>query len=187
MGQFVLAFLLRSHGDYFPEASAFQLLEVNMKYLMLLATVLLLPACASQQAETKVNEELKQEPGVFNQAEIAEKSHEIILNHPSLTDKQRGEMRELFAEVYRKNIVLRSEIGKLKGVFFKTLFSRDRKEAEMKVLKKRLLAANEKKMELMLNALDSANKILGKDGNPQQFERLFRELDRIHAYDGINK
>lgn len=155
-----------------------------MRFFALLATVLLLPACASQQAEKKVDEEVRQESGVFNQQEIAEKSHDIILNHPTLTDKQRAEMRELFAEVYRKNIVLRSEIGKLKGVFFKTLFSRDKKDAEMKVLKKRLLAANEKKMDLMLDALDKAYKILGKDGDPQHFERLFRELDRIHAYDG---
>lgn len=155
-----------------------------MKRLALLATILLLPACAAHQAEKRVDEEVRQEPGVFNQQEIAEKSHEIILNHPTLTDKQRGEMKELFAEVYRKNILLRSEIGKLKGVFFKTLFSRDKKEAEMKVLKKRLLAANEKKMNLMLDALDKAYVILGKDGNPQNFERLFRELDKMHAYDG---
>ncbi len=158
-----------------------------MRYLALLSSILLLPACASYKAEKKVDEELRQEPGVFSQAEIAEKSHDIILNHPSLTDKQRSEMRELFGEVFRKNIVLRSEIGKLKGVFFKTLFSRDRNEAEMKVLKKRLLAANDKKMNLMLDALDKAYKILGKEGNPQQFERLFRELDRIHAYDGVDR
>lgn len=154
-----------------------------MKKFAFIATAFLLSACAAQQAENKVDEKVRQEPGVFSQQEIAEKSHDIILNHPTLTDKQRAEMKELFAEVYRKNIVLRSEIGKLKGVLFKTLFSRDRKDAEMKVLKKRLLAANEKKMALMLDALDKAYVILGKDGDPQHFERLFRELDKIHAYD----
>lgn len=154
-----------------------------MKRFAFIATAFLLSACAAHQAEKKVDEQVRQEPGVFSQQEIAEKSHDIILNHPTLTDKQRAEMKELFAEVYRKNIILRSEIGKLKGVFFKTLFSRDRKDAEMKVLKKRLLTANEKKMELMLDALDKAYAILGKDGDPQHFERLFRELDKIHAYD----
>lgn len=154
-----------------------------MKKFALIAAVTLLSACASQKAEQKVNEEVKKEPGVFNQQEIAERAHELILNHPSLTDKQRGEMKSLFAEVYRKNILIRSEIGKLKGVLFKTLFNRDSKPAEMKVLKKRLLTANQDKMDLMLDALDKAVVILGKNGDPQQFERLFLEIDRVHASD----
>jgi len=154
-----------------------------MKYLVILAAVIFLPSCASQKAEQKVDEEVRQEPGVFNQQEIAERAHDLILNHPSLTDKQRNEMKVLFAEVYRKNILIRSDIGKLKGVLFKNLFNRYSKPAEMKVLKKRLLAANQGKMDLMLDALDKAVVILGKNGDPQQFERLFLEIDRVHASD----
>jgi hypothetical protein len=153
------------------------------KRLLWVIVIGVMPGCATYQAENRVNEEMRQEPGVFSQEEIASRSHEIILNHPSLSNEQRKKMQELFADVYRKNIVLRSEIGKLKGVLFKTLFSRDRKESEMAVLKRRLLASNEKKMNLMLDALDETYKILGKDTDPRQFERLFHEIDRVYAHE----
>lgn len=151
-----------------------------MKRSLFLVTTLLLTACAGQEANKTVDENLKREAGIFNQQEIADRTHDIIMNHPSLTEKQRGEMQELFAEVYRKNILLRSEIGKLKGVLFKTLFNPNRKETELAVIKKRLLAANEKKMDTMLDALDKASKIIGKDKTNEELERIWKNFDSIH-------
>ena len=54
-------------------------------------------------------------------------------------------------------------------------------QARKAKLKKRLLDANQKKMDIMLDAMDKAMKILGKDKDPVQFERMFRDLDKLHA------
>jgi len=151
-----------------------------MKRSIILSVILLTAGCASQEANKSVDENLKRETGIFNQGEIADKTHEIIMNHPSLNEKQRAEMQDLFAEVYRKNILIRSEIGKLKGVLFKTLFNPNRKEAEMNVIKKRLLVANQRKMDTMLDALDKASKIIAKDKTKEELERLWRDFDSIH-------
>jgi len=153
-----------------------------MKKCIGIICVIFLTSCASHRAQERVSENLEKEDGVYNQQEIAERTHNIILNHPSMTDQQREQMRKLFADVFGQTIQLRSEIGKLKGVLFKTLFDKGDHKAELKIIKSKLLAINQKKMDLMLDALDKSIVILGKE-NLEKYQGMFRDLEMIHRSD----
>lgn len=144
-----------------------------------------LSLCACSTAGTKPPQEpVRQEAPANTADDIGRQAHDIILNHPSLSPKQRAQMLEVYADVSRRSTELRTELAKLKSAFFRSLFTSPRNEIEMKALKQKLLAANAKKMELMLQALEKAENILAQ-GDTRQLEKIFYELDRLHRFDAI--
>lgn len=154
-----------------------------MKRFFLLALIPCLCACST--AATKPPDMPVQHASPSPGADdTGKQAHDIILNHPSLSPKQRTQMLEVYTDVGRRSAELRTELGKLKAAFFRSLFNSPRNETELKSLKQKLLAANAKKMELMLNALEKAENVLAQ-GDTRQLEKIFYELDRLHRFDAI--
>jgi len=121
---------------------------------------LMLAGCASTK---KLNEQVDNQIASEKVGDgSASKARDAIWNHPNLTEDQREKLLSLHKEVLLKSSQIREEAAKTKGVFFEALFSNQKNEKKLTLLKRRLIKLNQRKMELMLTSMSRARKIVGK-------------------------
>lgn len=126
-----------------------------------IAVAFALLGCATP-AQKRVDKAVKQESGVSSQAELYKKGHQAILNSPGATKEQREKMLSLYSRTGQEIAAIRSEMGKLKGVLFRNLMNPKSKETDLNVIKRRLSRLNQRKLDVMFDALADSRKILGK-------------------------
>lgn len=146
-----------------------------LKVMGCVAVLLYLGGCTLSQTEKEIDRQIEQEAGVSSQRELAKRGHRLLLEDPSLSEEQRRKMRQLYARTFARSAQIRQKMGKTKSVFFKQLFKQVPNNDELRVLEKKLLRLNDEKMQLMLDSMQQARKILGKDFPvekiPYDFER----------------
>lgn len=133
-----------------------------MKNLLIPALFLAALAGCSHSAVRSVDEKIAAEPS-RSSAEIHATGVEAIENAPGLSQEQKSQIRQLFSDVSAESASIRAEMGKLKGVLFKEMLRPNSKMSEMRELRKRLLAVNNRKMVLMLEAMGKVERIVRKN------------------------
>ena len=128
----------------------------------MLGSLLLFGACATP-ASKRVDAKMQREEGTRTQAELRQKGYQEILNSKKLSKAQREQMLKLYAETQMEVANVRQRMGKLKGVLFKTLFNPKSKESDISEVKARLGRLNDRKLDIMFDALASARNILGRE------------------------
>ena len=140
--------------------------------ISLIASVSVLGGC-DRKAKKSVAEKVKHEAGVRDHKEIAQKGMDAIKNHKTLTEEQKTGLIKINMETAQKAKALRFEIGQVKGVFFKSMLGEAPDDAEMRVLRKKLLKLNDDKMRIMLDSFDKVRKLLGNSKNVDEIYRIY--------------
>ena len=150
-------------------------LEIIMKKIVLVILLIgLMTACASK-TEKNVNEKVAKEPGVYTSTGVVERSHQIINESASLSMKQKKELLTLHEKTRGEMAKIRFQMGKLKGLFFKTLIRFGPDHKEINILKKKMAKLHGQKLDVMLESLEEAKGILGKLRDEKIYETFMYE------------
>lgn len=150
-----------------------------MKKILCSLALVFLASCAHQSAvDKKVTQEVQNEPAVAPGGSLAMESRKIIDSSPELNPSQKEKLLALHARVAGDVAAMRTEEGKLKMVFFRSILNPKTSDPELANIKSRILALERKKTERMLSAMEEAREILGR--RSLQDDRVYRafSMDR---------
>jgi hypothetical protein len=140
-----------------------------------LASIFLLASCSSQSPlEKKIAAEVAQEQPLPPGAPMAAAGREILFEADSLNPQQRERLQKLQAKSSEESAGLRREISKNQLVLMKSLVDPKKKDAEIEVLKNRIIALEQKRARHFISTLDEARSILGRRNSDD--ERFYRAL-----------
>ena len=130
--------------------------------------------------EQRVASEVAQETPVAPGAPMEEASKEILFEAESLTPRQRQRLEALHAKSMAEAKTLNEELSKNRIVLLKSLVNPAAKNAEIEVLKDRIVSLERKKTRQFLDSLDQANRILGRRSFDD--EKVYRAFlhDPVH-------
>lgn len=125
--------------------------------------------------EKKLEQEVQAQPAREMHGGVAAKGMEAILSSNSLTAEQKKELLQLHGKMAKETFQIQEETSQLKGVLFEAITSKPYDRKKVNILKKKLVALNDKKMKNMLQGLDDVQRILGEktDEEIQDFYRPF--------------
>ena len=148
----------------------------NRLIVVLLAlTALVLFGCAHKKAEKRVDEQLAHSPDVTTRKDMIRRSHEILMKHPALTKSERVAMQKIFYNVGLEMADIRNDIGKLKVLFFRKLFSEGDNQRELDVITERITRLNFERIRIMVDAMRKTRKVLSKSTMRKLNKELFIE------------
>ena len=123
--------------------------------------VLGLQGCSHGTAK-KLDTKLDQEQSVGTPSELHEQTGELIESAPGLTDVQRKQLLSLRDSTRARLQQLNTDSLKLRSVLIKDVLAEKYDEKEVKLVKKRIKELENKKLSTLFDAIESANKILGR-------------------------
>ncbi|MDR3608576.1 MAG: hypothetical protein P4M08_14530 [Oligoflexia bacterium] len=121
-----------------------------------------LQGCATSALDKKVDAEVAQED-VKTHAELRTESGQLIESTPGLTADQRVKLVALRDATRADLDSLYSQSLKLRAVLIKDLITTNYNEDEVELIKKRIKDNENKRLTVTFNAVEQANKILGRD------------------------
>jgi hypothetical protein len=156
--------------------------NVLSRGLALLGVSLMVVACSSspteeQVAEKAVTEKAAQEPVAQSPQQILERAAEQFSSAPGLTAEQKTKLAEVYSRVYIESMGLRREMGQNKSLLFTTLSKPNYKPSEIKVLKSKIVQLDQKRLNLMFEALDDVEKIVGKGNKVPEVYKHFERFE----------
>lgn len=144
----------------------------------------MMAACASADrspSSVKSLDERIAEEQITDGAEaLREETAQNIQNDPDLSANQKTKLLDLQKATTEKMRQLHIDSLKLKSVLSKSLFGPDYNERDIQILKRRIVKNDNKKLDVMFEALDEAKKILGKNGRDHAY--LMNQLLSIDRY-----
>lgn len=152
---------------------------MQMRIFLITALALPLVGCATTKIEKTVEAEVAQQPARSMGGEVAGKGFHAILNSPSLSEDQKQQFMRLHQKIAAEVRGIDTEMSKLKGVLFETVFAQPYEPEKVEVLKKRLLKLNNAKMDKMLTALNEVKRIVDYK-SPVERRELIRDLIQFH-------
>jgi hypothetical protein len=130
-------------------------------------------ACAgtTPAVEKKVEQKVRAAPPAASSMAAA---REAVFESESLSAEQKKNLKKLFSDTSAEQARLRTELGKNQTVLMHMLVDPNAKEAEVEVLKTRILELEREKSSVFMRTLDQAESILGrKDLQDERFYRAF--------------
>lgn len=146
-----------------------------------LAAALLLPGCATSGVQNRINEKLAREPEV-TQPVVGADTAKVILAEAGLSQDQRARLLALRDSTRKDLAPFRAEAAKLHSLLIREVITSDYDPIEVQAVKNRLRDLEVRRLNLMFNAIDRANEILGRQA--AQHSRLIEEyLDRGNHFE----
>jgi hypothetical protein len=131
--------------------------------LTLIATGFIgLSACAHTEAERRIDEKLAAESPVANRQQLSSNAGSLIASAPDLSAEQRAELIQLRDSTARKTDELRARSFKLRELLVSEVIASTYDDTEVSLVKKRLEATENERLQAIFTAVDKANAILGR-------------------------
>ncbi|MCM2282490.1 MAG: hypothetical protein NDI61_11670, partial [Bdellovibrionaceae bacterium] len=147
--------------------------------LVLILTATLTGACSSAQhrEEKRLDAQVKAEPSAEGPGAIASRGAQMFVQAPGLTEEQKRRLLEIHTRVYTQNAEIRTEIGKAKSLLFRTLVSNTDEPNTIAGLKKKIASLDQRRLNLMFQALDEVQQVVGRGPDKEPIYRRFYEFD----------
>lgn len=149
------------------------------KILIILMAFVALQSCSTKTTKEERQQEVqirKQEPADTPQ-EIAERAAAIFANAPDLTEQQKQQLDTIYRNVYDEAMIIRRDIGQTKSLMYMTLVRADYKSTEIENLKKKIVALDKKRLDLMFDALEDVQKVVGRGIDK---EKTYKQLSSFN-------
>ncbi len=151
-----------------------------MKRILIVTAVALgLMGCASETKTEKVelDKQVAAQPPASAKGGIAGTAHMAFKDAPGLTEAQKIKLDEVLTSTFVESAKLKMEFGKTKGALFEAVVSPTGTKKQVDSLKKRLIALDKKRLDIMLKSLDETEKIIGKNQKTAEyFQKIFSEI-----------
>lgn len=104
---------------------------------------------------------------VSKQSELRTEA-DVELKNANLTQEQKLKLNALKESTQKQLAAMQSESLKLRSVLIKTVLATDYKANDIRLVKKKLKKVEDKRLAVMFDAVDEANKILGRDASDRE-------------------
>lgn len=107
--------------------------------------------------------------------DVAEIGYHEFMNSPELSESERSALLKIHTDTLRQSTQIKAEIARLKGQLFSMLVQHKKSQAEkdqMETIKRELVILNQKKMEIMFEALEKARVVFLKE--PEKLKKIFK-------------
>lgn len=133
-----------------------------MKKLIIIISALLLVSCATS-TQKEIERESRQMPVIHGKTDMMNKMHQAI-NHSKLSFEQKKGFSKIHHRVFKQSARLNSDIRKMKVLLFRSLTSDNYNESKVYRLKKQVKKLYEEKIDVMFDAFEEVQEVLGKEG-----------------------
>jgi hypothetical protein len=149
-------------------------LPLLRRTLLAALPLLLICACAHKETplEKRVDAEVAQQQAVPPGEPMMEASKKVLFENSTLSEDKKQQLRDLYNKAVQEADSLRQQIDKNQLVLMKKLVDPKAKDAEVDVLKDRILKLEQQRAKEFLANLDAAKKILGRRN--LEDERVYR-------------
>lgn len=123
--------------------------------------------------EDEVEKSVSRQPSRSFHGGVAMEGYAAIDESKKLPEERKRKLRELERRVASQTFAIQDEMSKVKGALFETLSAEKYEPAKLDLLKARLLRLNERKIDIMMKALEEAKSILSEPPSidPDEFYR----------------
>ena len=148
------------------------------KVLKSLSFVILIAALSgcnslSSREDKELDKKIAEERPAQSPDDIARRGAMSFITAPGLTQDQRQKLMEVYTRTYLGAEAIRGEIGQSKSLLFKMIAKNSYKSREMEQLRNKVVALDQKRLQLMFQALEDTQSIVGYGGDTEQFYRHF--------------
>jgi Spy/CpxP family protein refolding chaperone len=119
-------------------------------------------ACGTAATRKQVDAEIAQEPTAVYPGEIADRNIGTIDLAEHLTAEQKSKLKAIQARGLAEGRAIRAEQQKLHSLIVKAMVREDYDEREVSILVKRLKGLDDRRVTLMMGAVEEAKAVLGK-------------------------
>ena len=121
----------------------------------------IMTSAAAWGDSSALDKRIKAQPQTNSPEEILNRAADRFSNSPDLNQKQKDKLKLIYLSVYHSAKGVGGEIGKAKSLLFETLAKKDYKAKEVEDLKNRIVELDKKRLDLMFEALDDVQAIVG--------------------------
>ena len=132
-----------------------------MKNLITTLILMTLVSCATQ-TKKEIAKEAQAVDAPADMGQVMHRYSQSIQNSITLSEDQKNKMMGLQRRTYRKVQGINTQIKKLKIVMLDNLMSKDYDQRKVDIISKQIKNLNKDRMDLMLDSLADAKRILGK-------------------------
>lgn len=145
----------------------------HSKYVLVLFTTLTLAACASK-TEKKIDQELISKPRIQNRDELRDLATTQIETSPNLNAEQKSKLIQLRNETRVSLDQKVQESLQLRRLLIQEVLGPQYDSQKISVIKSKLQKTEKSRINILFQAVDQANTILGRDQElrRQYFENL---------------
>jgi ABC-type uncharacterized transport system auxiliary subunit len=155
-------------------------LAIQIKLFIALTCSTILLGCAETAINKQIDQEVAQEPAVKNRAQLKTEAKQMIENANNLTSDQKAKLIHLRNSTSSQLDQDNTDSLKLRSLLIQDLTSSNYKDKEVTTIKNRIRKVENHRIDAMLNAVDEANRIMGRQTlNRENVLRSF--ADRTHG------
>jgi hypothetical protein len=144
-------------------------MKLNSYFLVL--TLVLFSSCSSKQ-EKHLAQDLAEAPPAKNMEQMNSNILLIITNSQNLTNDQKVSLTKLHESTKADIAKIRDQMIKLQEVLSMELVKEEYNSFEVELIKKKMVKVTKERLKLTFNAIDKANKILGRIPHNHRAELL---------------
>jgi hypothetical protein len=158
----------------------------TIKLGLILILILASAACTTKAAreEALMNSEVKAQAPADTPEKIVGRASEAFSNVEGLKPEQKAKLSDIYVRVYTDSKSIRREIGQSKSLLFMTLAKPEYKESEITMLKKKIVALDQRRLNLMFAALDDVQKVVGKGKSTEHIYKHFHDYEMPNRFVG---
>ena len=134
----------------------------KLAFCVLAACGLSLSACSNKSIDRELNRKVAEESSINSQADLNVEATQQIENAANITEEQRSRLLTLREKTRAETLDQNKESLRLKSVLFKELLSTDYDRKEVAGLKRKIKKTDDRKLSILLNAIQKTNVILGR-------------------------
>lgn len=137
--------------------------KIKLKSVAMCMLGLFLIGCATPSQKKSLDVKVGHEPVSLEEGDEQQQVGWIIQTSPELTEEQRANLLSLRDSTRSKLAELNQDSIKLRAVLVKDIVDPSVKRSEIKLIKRRLRALEDKKLTVLFEAVDRAEKIVGRN------------------------
>lgn len=150
----------------------------TLHFFVLLLALASFQACShgsSDQASNQVDNKVAQQDNIQSRNDLSKQTQNSIQTAPGLTADQRSQLEAVRSTTQAKVNALSTESLRLRSVLVSDLLAQDYNAAEVSLVKKKIKAAEEKRLTIIFDAVDKVKKILGRQASSEH-ERMMSDF-----------
>lgn len=152
--------------------------NIKLTFVTILIALSTMRCSTYRMSEEVQAQNIKAQPVADTPEEIAMRASEIFSKSPNLSDEQKEKIHAIYTNVYNESMTIRREIGQSKSLLYETLVKPDYKSSEINSLKKKIVALDKKRLDIMFVALKDVQKIVGRGVDKENIYRQLSEYDK---------
>jgi hypothetical protein len=127
-----------------------------------------LEGCAHGSIDRRIDEKLAHEDQVNTRGDLSVEAGKLIQDTPGLDDAQRAQLNDVRAQTASRIADLTRQSIRLRGLLIEDVVAQEYDPAEVEAIKRRLRSIEDKRLTAILEAVDQANEILGRQNLQRQ-------------------